>query len=323
MKLRFNNGNGTRDVVTFIGVDFIDGMQLKCNIRLSDDSTKYADPEMLDFIENPDIAIIPQTLEEYCRDATNLRPLDLDHILTPITLSSLQEEMLSYHYWLHHEPFPKLIILAEKCEIPKRLASLKGRCPICIPCLFGKAHKRPWHLKSKELHPIRKASDNHPGACTSMNHLVSAQPGLIPQITGKLTRQQINGVTVIVDHYSDYAYVYLMQNLTLEETLLAKHDDECFLSSIGVTAKAYHADNGCFADQGFRDDCNLSNQVITFCGVSSHHQNGIAEPKTKELTLGARTLLLHAKRMLPEYISTILWPFALKCAKDRLNNVVH
>jgi hypothetical protein len=101
-------------------------MQLKCNIRLLDDSTKLVDPEMLDFIENPDIAIIPQTLEEYCRDATNLKPLDSEHILKPITLSPLQEEMLSYHYWLHHESFPKLITLAEKDEIPKHLASLKG-----------------------------------------------------------------------------------------------------------------------------------------------------------------------------------------------------
>jgi hypothetical protein len=34
-------------------------------------------------------------------------------------------------------------------------------------------------------------------------------------------------------------------------------------------------------------------------------------------------LLLHAKRMLPEYNSTILWPFLLKCCKDCLNNLVH
>jgi hypothetical protein len=27
--------------------------------------------------------------------------------------------------------------------------------------------------------------------------------------------------------------------------------------------------------------------------------------------------------MFPEYISTILWPFTLKCYKDRLNNLVH
>jgi hypothetical protein len=120
MKLRFNNENGTQDVVTFVRVDFIGGIQLKCKIRLSDDSIKLVDPEMLDFIENPDIAIIPQTSEEYCRDATNLKPLDLEHILKLITLSPIQEEMLSYHYWLHHEPFQKLITLAEKGKIPKR-----------------------------------------------------------------------------------------------------------------------------------------------------------------------------------------------------------
>jgi hypothetical protein len=137
------------------------------------------------------------------------------------------------------------LLLAEKGEIPKRLVSLKGRCPICIPCLLGKAHMRPWHLKSKELHPIQKASDNHPGAHPSMDHLVSAQPGLIPQITGKLTGQQINGATVIVDHYSDQVYVYLMQNLTLEETLLAKHVYERFLSCIGVKVCQRQIEQSC------------------------------------------------------------------------------
>ncbi len=37
----------------------------------------------------------------------------------------------------------------------------------------------------------------------------------------------------------------------------------------------------------------------------------------------ARILLLRAKCMLPEYISMIMWPFALKCAEDKLNNLVH
>jgi hypothetical protein len=50
MKLRYNDGNGTHDVVCFLGIDFIDGMQLKCNIKFSDDSTKLVDPETLDFI---------------------------------------------------------------------------------------------------------------------------------------------------------------------------------------------------------------------------------------------------------------------------------
>jgi len=58
-----------------------------------------------------------------------------------------------------------------------------------------------------------------------------------------------------------------MKDLTLSETLLAKHAYERFLASLGVEAKVYHADNGRFADKGFRDDCTASNQTITFCGV--------------------------------------------------------
>jgi hypothetical protein len=102
-----------------------------------------------------------------------------------------------------------------------------------------------------------------------------------------------------------------MNNLILSETLLAKHAYEHSLSSLGVESKAYHADNWRFADKCFKDDCISCNQTITFCGVGSHHQNRIAECKIKDITVGGCTLLLHVKCMLPEYISTILWPFAL------------
>ena len=321
MKLRYNDGSGTRDVVTFMGADFVDGMQIKCNIKLSNDSTILVDPETLNFLENPDIASIPQTSEDYCREITTVDPSDVEHLLKPQSISPLQEEMMSYHYRLHHMQFPQMIVLAEKGVLPKRLSSLKGRCPICVACLFGQAHKRPWRSKSKQKHPIRKPSDNAPGKRTSVDQLVSAQPGLIPQMSGSLTNLRIMGATVFVDHFSDHTYVYLMRDLTLAETLMAKHAYERFLASLGIDSKAYHADNGRFADKGFRDDCTHSNQIITFCGVGGHHQNGIAERKIKDITLGGRTLLLHAKRMLPEYISTILWPFAVKCYEDRMNNL--
>ncbi len=134
---------------------------------------------------------------------------------------------------------------------------------------------------------------------------------------------QINGATLFVDHYSDHVYVFLMRDLTLDKTILAKQAYERFLSNLGVTSKAYHADNGCFADKGFRDECTSCHQVITFCGIGGHHQNGIPKRKIKKLMLGARTLLLHAKQMLPEYTSTILWPFAHKCCKDWLNKLTH
>ena len=60
---------------------------------------------------------------------------------------------------------------------------------------------------------------------------------------------------------------------------------------------------------------------VTFCGVGAHHQNAIVERKIKELTLRARTMLLHAHRYWPEYINTMLLPFALKCAAEQLNTL--
>jgi hypothetical protein len=323
MKLLFNDGSGNKALVTFLAVDFVGGMHAKCKVSKEDGTSMLVDPETLNFIENPDIASIPQTSEEYCRECERITPGQIKKILNPQPLSPLQEEMMSHHYRLHHLPFPKLLTLAEKGEIPQRLAKLRGRTPICVACIFGAAHKRPWRSKSKAKNHIRKQSDDHPGSKTSTDQLVSAQPGLIPQMSGRLTALRVNGATIFADHYSDHVYVFLMRDLTLEETLLAKASYEKFLHSIGVTTKAYHADNGRFADKGFRDDCEKNNQTITFCGVGAHHQNGIAERKIKSLTLGGRTLLLHAKRMLPEYISTILWPFAIKCYEDRMNNLTH
>jgi hypothetical protein len=201
--------------------------------------------------------------------------------------------------------------------------ALKGHCPICVGCLFDQAHKCPWQSKSKQKLPICKPTDDAPGKKASLDQMVSAQPGLIPQMSGHLTNLCVMAATIFVDHFLDHVYMYLMKDLTLSETLLAKHAYEHFLASLGIESKGYHTDNGCFANKGFRDDCTFSNQTITFCGVGSHHQNGIAERKIKDITLGGQTLLLHAKRMFPEYVSTILWPFAMKCYEDRLNNLVH
>ena len=62
-------------------------------------------------------------------------------------------------------------------------------------------------------------------------------------------------------------------------------------------------------------------QHLTFCGVGVHHQNGIAEAKTKQLTLPSRTMLLHAQRLWPEYILAMLWSFALLAVADCMNNM--
>ena len=112
-------------------------------------------------------------------------------------------------------------------------------------------------------------------------------------MSGFLTSKRLWGATTFVDHVSDYMYVHLMQDLGLDETLLAKEAMEKVMSQAGRNVKQYHADNGRFADNSFINAINSKDQKITFCGVGAHHQNGIIENKNKMLTLGAHTLLLH------------------------------
>ncbi len=127
----------------FLGSDSVEDMRLKCMIELFNDLIILIDIETLNFMENPDIALIPETSEDYLWECMVITPSQLEHILHPKALSPLQEEMMSHHYQLHHLPFPQLNVMEELGEIPCRLASLKGRCPICVPCLFCQAHKRP------------------------------------------------------------------------------------------------------------------------------------------------------------------------------------
>ena len=77
MCLRYNDGNGTRDIVTFVGADFVDDMQIKCKVKLSDDTIALVDPETLNFIENPDIAQVPQTSDDYLRETEHMSPSQL------------------------------------------------------------------------------------------------------------------------------------------------------------------------------------------------------------------------------------------------------
>ena len=112
-----------------------------------------------------------------------------------------------------------------------------------------------------------------------------------------------------------------MCNFTLEETLLTKQAYEKVLKQAGHTARHYHADNGRFSDKGFHKDIDDKGQEITFCSVGVHNQNGIIENRNKQLTLGARTLLLHGIRHWPHMVDSLFWPFVMKAIAKRMNSL--
>ncbi len=78
-----------------------------------------------------------------------------------------------------------------------------------------------------------------------------------------------------VDHFSDYVYVALMQDLGPDKTLLAKSSFEQHANEGGVSSNAYCTNNGRFADAGFQKALKEANQSITFCAVGAHHQMGL------------------------------------------------
>ena len=86
-----------------------------------------------------------------------------------------------------------------------------------------------------------------------------------------------------------------------------------------MVVKHCHADNGGFADKGFVNHATSQRQLITYCGVNAHFQNGIAENRIRDLQEQATTVLLHAETKWPKAISANLWPYALRMANDSLN----
>ena len=67
----------------------------------------------------------------------------------------------------------------------------------------------------------------------------------------------------------------------------------------------------------FLDAFEYANQEITFFAVGVHHQNCIAESHSKNISLGDRTVILHALRHWPESITTMLCTLAFLDVAER------
>lgn len=235
-------------------------------------------------------------------------------------LSPSQQELLSWHNCLCHLPFWWLFQLAKWKILPVSILECENKPPMCVACQFGLAHCMPWWVKGKLSGSIWHADEVQPSDGTYVDQIVLAQPGLIPQMAGFPTRDQIWGTTNFCDYVSGFVYVHLVCNFMLAETLLAKKAYE-MLHQAGRVAKHFHADNGRFSDKGFHQDINDKKQTITFCDVGAHHQNSIIENCKKQLTLGTRTLLLHGMHHWPQMVDVMFLPFAMKAMAERMNSL--
>ena len=218
--VKFKDGNGNFEHAVYIE-PIHSGETINHKILRSDKKEYLVAGIFISPLSQPEISGVPISTEQYISELPNLTREQLHQIAHPEILDDARRELMDLHCKMNHQPFPSMILMAERGQIKRSLAKLKDRVPVCISCIFGTSHRRPWRSKGTPG-SIRKDDETEPGDCVSMDQLVSAQPGLIPQMSGFLTNARIWGSTVFVDHVSDYVYVALMRNLTLDETLLAK-----------------------------------------------------------------------------------------------------
>ncbi len=230
--------------------------------------------------------------------------------------TSDEELMLHYHHRFGHISFQRLREMAKAGVIPKRLRNCN--IPACSACMYAKATKKPWRSKTRNDFEKKRTPD--PGEVVSVDQMVSPTAGLVAQMTGKLTTKRYKYATVFVDQGSKLGYVYLQKTATAEETIEGKKAFEQYAADRGIRIRAYHADNGVFRANKWRDACQENKQNLTFSGVNAHHTNGMAEKRIRDLQDLARTMLIHAANHWKNCITANLWPYAVKMANDTLNN---
>jgi len=132
-----------------------------------------------------DIDIVPRTQEQMRHDVDRGHA-NIEAFLCPEVLTPIGEDYMHWHNRLYHLPQKYMKRMSESGFLPPKFAKMKKilKCP---GCEFGKGHKRPWGVKGSLGGSIKKDFETNPGDAVSTDQLVSAQEGLIPQVTGMLT----------------------------------------------------------------------------------------------------------------------------------------
>ena len=220
MDLLYHYGQGNNVTVFYEGAS---ANGLLHTIRLEDGTKLDVHDSNLQLLNQPYFSKIPKNPLDYRNEVgTGLSLEEAQDLSRPIPLSPLKKELISWHRRLYHFPFRVLSRLSSIGFLPKKLLGFRNKPPLCIACQFGQAHHCPWRTKGKNIGSIRKTYHKEPGDGISVDQIISAQTGLILQMSGFLTNQQLWGCTTFVYHVSDYVYMHLMQYLSLAETLICQ-----------------------------------------------------------------------------------------------------
>jgi len=232
-------------------------------------------------------------------------------------LTAAQRLLLYWHRRLAHMDFEKLKAMARQDLLPKEISSCQT--PLCSYCIQAK--QKRCSISSKATGGSIKSGDLKPGSKISCDQYHSREPGFVANNNGLvLSKVSAHYGTIMVDHASDFIFHFIQTSADGVQTVDAKHKFETFAKSCNVEINHYHADNKIFNNHLFKESCITAQQTQSFCGVSAHHQNGVAERKIATVISLARAMLFNAMIKWPKHVHLGFWPFAVHYAVDILNN---
>jgi len=205
--------------------------------------TNDTEPKQLDFgLEGPEQA------EHFAQELEEDPP------------SKGEAEFLHYHQCFDHVLPRHIQEMACQGILPACFAT----CPIlvCTACLYGKATKKSWHSKPSAQEQASRRTITTPGAVVSVDMMMSPTPGLVAQMTSKPTHLRYQHAAVYVNQATGLGFVWLQQSIDAEETIIGKKAFENFCLTHGIHIKHYHAYNGIFASNAWKESCETSNQGL-------------------------------------------------------------
>ena len=217
---------------TYVKVEdiFLDNdVVLRFRVRTKNEELIEATKESLRAPDDPYTGWIPTTIPEKTDAASKLSEDELDNITNPVTLSPLQEEFLDLQEQFWNLPFTVMFRLVKMGFLPTKSLNLTNKALPCVSCLLGQAHIKPWRFKNTNYGNVSSLRGNDIsklGDTIGVDQLISAQPGLVPQEKGIMTRARIWAATVFIDYVTGYVNVGMMQDQSGEATLQAKHNFE-------------------------------------------------------------------------------------------------
>ena len=106
-------------------------------------------------------------------------------------------------------PFAVMFRLCSIDRLNPKFLVLQDQSVLCPSCIFAHTKRTNWRHGKRAYGSIRKVHHVKPGDGTICDQTMSAQPGLVPRMGGRHTKDRITAVSVFLDSVTGHSFSHL------------------------------------------------------------------------------------------------------------------